>query len=192
VSDQVSSVIQAQQRKLSTLSQCQLDCLRLVHMGLATKEIAAELNFSPHEVDDRVRRAIKTLDVATRTEAANLVFHVDSGASIANASELSAVEHAVEMYRHLVLKSVEIATAPSAPPRWAVEVISFVVPNDKVEAILGDLEEGFASRAGMLGPGHAIRWYKLQVIYACVAFTWRWVRRLGGIEAILHRICSGL
>ena len=59
--------------RVARLSAGQLDCLRLVDEHLSSKEIASELNISPHTVDQRVRGALHILGVERRTQAARLV-----------------------------------------------------------------------------------------------------------------------
>ena len=59
--------------RVARLSSGQLDCLRLVDQHLSSKEIAAELNISPHTVDQRIRLALQILGVERRTQAARLV-----------------------------------------------------------------------------------------------------------------------
>ena len=59
--------------RVARLSPGQLDCLRLVNQHLSSKEIAAELNISPHTVDQRIRGALHTLGVERRSQAARLV-----------------------------------------------------------------------------------------------------------------------
>jgi DNA-binding CsgD family transcriptional regulator len=59
--------------RVAKLSAGQLDCLRLVDQHLSSKEIAAELNISPHTVDQRVRGALHILGVERRSQAARLV-----------------------------------------------------------------------------------------------------------------------
>ncbi|WP_395622638.1 response regulator transcription factor [Sphingomonas daechungensis] len=59
--------------RLAKLTQGQLDCLLLVDQHLSSKEIAAELNISPHTVDQRIRIALQTLGVERRTQAARMV-----------------------------------------------------------------------------------------------------------------------
>ena len=59
--------------RVARLSQGQLDCLLLVDQHLSSKEIAAELNISPHTVDQRIRHALQILGVERRTQAARLV-----------------------------------------------------------------------------------------------------------------------
>jgi len=59
--------------RVAKLSRGQLDCLLLVDRHLSSKEIAAELNISPHTVDQRIRLALQTLGVERRTHAARLV-----------------------------------------------------------------------------------------------------------------------
>ena len=59
--------------RVAKLTRGQLDCLLLVDQHLSSKEIAAELNISPHTVDQRIRLALQTLGVERRTHAARLV-----------------------------------------------------------------------------------------------------------------------
>lgn len=59
--------------RVAKLTQGQLDCLLLVDQHLSSKEIAAELNISPHTVDQRVRVALQALGVDRRTHAARIV-----------------------------------------------------------------------------------------------------------------------
>jgi DNA-binding CsgD family transcriptional regulator len=59
--------------RVAKLTQGQLDCLLLVDQHLSSKEIAAELNISPHTVDQRIRGALQTLGVERRTQAARIV-----------------------------------------------------------------------------------------------------------------------
>ena len=59
--------------RVSKLSQGQLDCLLLVDQHLSSKEIAAELNISPHTVDQRIRFALQTLGVERRSQAARII-----------------------------------------------------------------------------------------------------------------------
>jgi DNA-binding CsgD family transcriptional regulator len=59
--------------RVARLSPGQLDCLRLVDQHLSSKEIAAELEISPHTVDQRIRQALHTLGVERRTQAARIV-----------------------------------------------------------------------------------------------------------------------
>ena len=60
-------------KRVARLSSGQLECLRLVDQHLSSKEIAAELNISPHTVDQRIRGALQILGVERRTQAARLV-----------------------------------------------------------------------------------------------------------------------
>ena len=62
--------------RVARLSPGQLDCLRLVDQHLSSKEIAVELNISPHTVDQRIRGALQILQVERRTQAARLVAQV--------------------------------------------------------------------------------------------------------------------
>src|SRR4051794_28873310 len=60
-------------KRVARLSPGQLDCLRLVDQLFSSKEIAAELNISPHTVDQRIRQALAILGVERRTQAARIV-----------------------------------------------------------------------------------------------------------------------
>ena len=59
--------------RVARLSAGQLDCLLLVDQHLSSKEIANELNISPHTVDQRIRGALHILGVERRSQAARLV-----------------------------------------------------------------------------------------------------------------------
>src|SRR6478672_2107529 len=63
--------------RLAKLTRGQLDCLLLVDQHLSSKEIAAELNISPHTVDQRIRQALAILGVERRTQAARIVAQVN-------------------------------------------------------------------------------------------------------------------
>lgn len=60
-------------RPIGRLSKGQVDCLQLVHEHLTSKEIAARLGISPHTVDQRIRIAMRLLNVPSRIEAARLI-----------------------------------------------------------------------------------------------------------------------
>src|SRR3954464_3841484 len=60
-------------QRVARLTSGQLDCLRLVDQLLSSKEIATELQISPHTVDQRIRQALAILGVERRTQAARLV-----------------------------------------------------------------------------------------------------------------------
>ena len=59
--------------RVAKLTPGQLDCLRLVDQHLSSKEIAVELEISPHTVDQRIRQALGILGVERRTQAARIV-----------------------------------------------------------------------------------------------------------------------
>lgn len=59
--------------RVAQLSEGQLECLKLVARHMSSKEIAAELDISPHTVDQRIRQSLAILDVSRRTQAARLV-----------------------------------------------------------------------------------------------------------------------
>ncbi|MDB5686576.1 MAG: LuxR family transcriptional regulator, partial [Rhizorhabdus sp.] len=54
---------------IAKLSEGQRACLRRVLMHMSSKDIARELDISPHTVDQRLRVAIQTLGAANRFEA---------------------------------------------------------------------------------------------------------------------------
>ena len=60
-------------KRVARLTPGQLDCLRLVDQLLSSKEIATELEISPHTVDQRIRQALAILGVERRTQAARIV-----------------------------------------------------------------------------------------------------------------------
>jgi DNA-binding CsgD family transcriptional regulator len=72
VGDSAASDMDISER-VARLSQGQLDCLRLVDAHLSSKEIATELDISPHTVDQRIRGALQILGVERRSQAARLV-----------------------------------------------------------------------------------------------------------------------
>ena len=67
------AVTDAMAERMARLTAGQLDCLRLVDQHLNSKEIAAELNISPHTVDQRIRQSLQILGVERRAQAARLV-----------------------------------------------------------------------------------------------------------------------
>jgi len=64
------------ERRVARLTRGQLDCLRLVNDHLSSKEIAAQLDISPHTVDQRIRGALHILGVERRSQAARIVAQV--------------------------------------------------------------------------------------------------------------------
>ncbi len=60
-------------KRVARLTPGQLDCLRLVHEHLSSKEIATHLGISHHTVDQRIRGSLQTLGVERRSQAARLV-----------------------------------------------------------------------------------------------------------------------
>lgn len=59
-------------RRVAKLTPGQLDCLLLVDQHLSSKEIAAQLNISPHTVDQRIQFAKEKLGASSRSEVAQL------------------------------------------------------------------------------------------------------------------------
>ena len=58
---------------ISLLSAAQIETLRHVFDHKNSKEIARLMDVSPHTVDERVRRALKKLNVSNRVEAATIL-----------------------------------------------------------------------------------------------------------------------
>lgn len=65
-------------RPTDVLTDAQLACVRLVHIG-PSKVIAKQLGISHHTVDDHLRQAMRRLGVQTRHEAAAIVAAWDTG-----------------------------------------------------------------------------------------------------------------
>jgi DNA-binding CsgD family transcriptional regulator len=59
--------------RVERLSAGQLECLQLVNEHLNSKEIAVQLDISPHTVDQRIRGALHILGVERRAQAARIV-----------------------------------------------------------------------------------------------------------------------
>ncbi len=94
-------------QRVARLTPGQLDCLRLVDQLLSSKEIANELQISPHTVDQRIRQALAILGVERRAQAARIV------AQYAGPYE--------EPYQRLIHQSPYIEPAsPSGHPEAAV------------------------------------------------------------------------
>jgi DNA-binding CsgD family transcriptional regulator len=56
--------------RAAKLTEGQKQCLRLVLRHMSSKDIARELDISPHTVDQRIRTAMKTLGAGSRVQAA--------------------------------------------------------------------------------------------------------------------------
>lgn len=59
--------------RIAKLTEAQRACLRRVLQHMTSKDIARELDISPHTVDQRLRVAARTLGVSSRIEAARLL-----------------------------------------------------------------------------------------------------------------------
>lgn len=60
-------------KNVSGLTEKQKECLRLVAQNLNTKQIARRIERSDHTVDQRIRQALRVLEVADRFEAARIL-----------------------------------------------------------------------------------------------------------------------
>ena len=65
-------------RASQSLTGAQILCLELVARNLTSKEIAAQLGISPHTVDQRIRRSLRTLGAQNRRQAARLISSASS------------------------------------------------------------------------------------------------------------------
>ena len=63
---------------LARLTEGQRQCLRLVLRHMSSKDIARQLDISPHTVDQRLKLAMKTLGAASRVEAARILDAAES------------------------------------------------------------------------------------------------------------------
>ena len=68
---------------------------------------------------------------------------------------------------------------PDTPvvPHRAETIITYVCPTDRLEAVLGDLEERFAQRVVNCGEKAARHWYWWQAIRSVTAFLFRTAQR---------------
>src|SRR3954469_19061578 len=76
--DEASHRSESGPRPSDVLTDAQLACVRLVHIG-PSKVIAKRLDISHHTVDDHLRQAMRRLGVSTRHEAAAMVAAWDAG-----------------------------------------------------------------------------------------------------------------
>lgn len=82
--------------RVARLTEGQRECLRMVFRHMETKEIARELGISPDGVTQRIKGAMRTLDVNRRKDAARLLAEAEN----------------LEAYPPLVYPSRDIATPP--------------------------------------------------------------------------------
>jgi len=75
---------QQTKKTIDQLSGDQKNCLRLVMEMLSSKEIARQLNISPHVVDNRIKAACKILDASDRKQAARLLHDAELSANHKN------------------------------------------------------------------------------------------------------------
>lgn len=66
------------QQPANQLTEAQRRCLRLVLAHMTSKEIARELQLSPHTVDAHIKAAMKTLGTGSRVEAARMLAAIES------------------------------------------------------------------------------------------------------------------
>lgn len=78
--------------RLARLTEGQCECLRLVFAHKSSKEIAIALGKSPFTIDKRIERAIRTLGVDSRIEAAQLLDQYEKAGAYEGAYERLACE----------------------------------------------------------------------------------------------------
>lgn len=91
-------------QRTDDLSEQQKACLRLVHQGFVSKQIASQLSLTPGTVDNYINAALGKLSLTSRREAARLL-----------ASEES--EAAASIVQQLHLQSSHLAERTEPPER---------------------------------------------------------------------------
>ena len=86
--------------RIERLTEKQRECLRLVFMHRSSKEIARELGIGVDAVDQRIKTAMRTLDVESRTEAARML----------------ASHEGMGPYQRLVYQMPEVVREPAMAP----------------------------------------------------------------------------
>jgi len=86
--------------RIERLTEKQRECLRLVFMHRSSKEIARELGLGVDAVDQRIKTAMRTLDVESRTDAAVIL----------------ARHEGIGPYQRLVYQLPDVAPEPAIPP----------------------------------------------------------------------------
>ena len=85
--------------RIERLTEKQRECLRLVFMHRSSKEIARELGIGVDAVDQRIKTAMRSLDVESRTDAALLL----------------AEHEGLGPYQRLVYQAPEVVPEPAIP-----------------------------------------------------------------------------
>jgi DNA-binding CsgD family transcriptional regulator len=85
--------------RIERLTDKQRECLRLVFMHRSSKEIARELGIGVDAVDQRIKTAMRTLDVESRTEAARML----------------ASHEGMGPYQRLVYQMPDVVPEPAVP-----------------------------------------------------------------------------
>lgn len=149
--------------RTARLSEGQRECLRMVFRHMETKEIARELGISPDGVTQRIKTAMRILDVSRRKDAARI---------LAEAEDLSP-------YPPLVHPPRDIEPAPN--------------PAMMASSTEGAQENGFAGRAMMEEqavfatiPPAQLRGFQVPLpILGSRPSDLSWLRRLGWIIVIM-------
>jgi hypothetical protein len=88
-----------------------------------------------------------------------------------------------------LLHAAHHGTAEAKPPPAGESILRYVCPADRLEAVIGDLHEGFMKHMAQHGPSAARRWYWWQVarslgmfcgkLLAAAAVAYEWLKKLG-------------
>jgi len=165
---------------VARLTDGQRDCLRLVLRHMTSKDIARQLDISPHTVDMRLRTAMRTLGVVSRIDAALLLDSTDGSYQplIYQRPELAAAPAAGE-----VAASVEETSDDNAqqhPDTWPRPEAEYSAggPPRPAEARPGEGHSGPVSLANALpwgvrnrlGPGMRLAWIAVIAIGSALGF----------------------
>ncbi len=138
----------SENRLLARLSDGQRDCLKLVGQYLSSKEIARQLDISPHTVDQRLKRATALLEVPTRFDAARLFMKHHAAPESADNDAL--------VYEPLVYQQPDLAT-PANFANLASSPGTLDRPDDEADGTLHEYQERYFATASQ-GTTHASPW----------------------------------
>jgi hypothetical protein len=79
-------------------------------------------------------------------------------------------------------------TTDNAPPVAAQTILRFVCPLDRLEAVIGDLDEGFNKLMAQHGVRTAYRWYWWQVARSVGAFCFRFLSSMALVHELLKKL----
>lgn len=100
---------------ISKLTEKQKTCLRLVAQGYNTKHIARQIDVSAHTVDQRIRNALRALEVEDRFAAARILAEAEADPTY---QRLIYQAKALQTSTNLdIVEEPATETAASKPPR---------------------------------------------------------------------------